>query len=260
VGRSVDSAPRRTGKTVGAKGEIVLRARALARPPRLKPLGLELRAGEVVSVFGLMGSGRTRLARCLFGLEPATEGTVEVFGRRAELRSPVEAIARGIGYLGEDRSVGIVPRMNVAANVTLASLRSLGWGPLIDFAEEHRVAGRYVSDLAIRTPSLERLAETLSGGNQQKLVLARWLCSNARILILDDPTRGIDVGAKEEVFRLVRDLAEQGVAILYLTSEIKEARGLANRVLVMADGRFVGSADPDAPEDEMMAMAGGVHG
>ena len=261
VGRLVDTAPVRLGKREGpGDGEVALRTRGLARLPRLKPVDLELRVGEVVGVFGLMGSGRTRLARCLFGLEPATGGALEVFGRRVGLHSPVEAISRGIGYLGEDRSVGIVPRMSVTANVTLGSLRRLGRGPLIDFTQERRVAGGYVKELAIRTSSLDRLAETLSGGNQQKLVLARWLCSNARILILDDPTRGIDVGAKEEVFRLVRDLAGEGVAVLYLTSEIKEARGLADRVLIMADGRIVASVDPEAPEEEIMAMAGGVHG
>jgi ABC-type sugar transport system ATPase subunit len=131
---------------------------------------------------------------------------------------------------------------------------------VLDFARERRVAKRYVDELAIRVSSIDRLAETLSGGNQQKLVLARWLCSNARILVLDDPTRGIDVGAKEEVFRLIRRLAAEGVAILYLASEIKEARALADRVLVMANGRIVRSFPPGTPEEEIMAAAGGVHG
>jgi ABC-type sugar transport system ATPase subunit len=243
----------------GSGAPAALRARGLARPPRLKPVDLELRAGEVVAVFGLVGSGRTRLARTLFGLEPATGGTLEVAGRPVSVRAPADAIALGIGYLGEDRAAGIVPRMTLAENITLASLPRLGRGVLLATGQERQLARRFADELGIRAP-LERRAGTLSGGNQQKLVLARWLCSGARVLVLDDPTRGIDVGAKEEVFRLVRRLAGDGAAILYLTSETREARELADRVLVMAGGRIVRSVDPDAPEEELMAAAGGVHG
>jgi ribose transport system ATP-binding protein len=149
--------------------------------------------------------------------------------------------------------------MTLAENITLASLPRLGRGWLLVGGQERQLAKRFADELDIRA-SLDRPAETLSGGNQQKLVLARWLCSSARVLVLDDPTRGIDVGAKEEVFRLVRRLAGDGAAILYLTSETREARTLADRVLVMADGRIVRTVDPDAPEEEMMAAAGGVHG
>jgi ABC-type sugar transport system ATPase subunit len=174
------------------------------------------------------------------------------------MSSPADAIAHGLGYLGEDRTVGIVPRMTVGANITLGSLDRVSTGPVLRFDEERKLAERYVGELAIRTSSIDRLAETLSGGNQQKSVLARWLCSHARILVLDDPTRGIDVGAKEEVFRLVRRLAEEGVAILYLTSEIKEARGLADRVLVMANGGIASAFGPETSEEEIMEAAGGV--
>ena len=236
---------------------VILRTEGLARPPRLKPVDLELRAGEIVGVFGLVGAGRTRLARTLFGLEPATEGTLEIDGRERTIRSPVTAIAAGLGYLGEDRATGVVPSLPVAANITLASLPRVSLGPVLNFRRENGVATRYAEELGIRT-TIDRLAGTLSGGNQQKAVLARWLCSNARVLILDDPTRGIDVGAKDEVFRLVRRLAEEGVAVLYLTSEIREARSLAERVLVMADGRIAGSFTPDATEEEIMTAAGGV--
>ena len=239
-------------------GTVVLRTRGLARPPRLKPIDLELHAGEIVAVFGLVGAGRTRLARTLFGLEPATEGELEVDGKIVVVDSAAKAIACGIGYVGEDRSSGIVPRMSIAANITLASLDRVATAGVIDFDEERRVARRYVDDLAIRTSSIERRIAALSGGNQQKSVLARWLCTNARVLLLDDATRGIDVGAKEEVFRLVRRLADQGVAILYLTSELREARALADRVLVMADGEIAAEADPETPEDELMTAAGGV--
>src|SRR5215203_3597701 len=160
--------------------EYVLRARGLARLPRLKPTDLELRAGEVVAVFGLVGSGRTRLARTLFGLEPATAGILEVAGRPVRIASPADAIALGIGYLGEDRAAGIVPRMTLAENITLASLPRMGRGWLLAGGQERQLARRFADELDIRA-SLDRPAETLSGGNQQKLVLARWLCSSARV-------------------------------------------------------------------------------
>ena len=260
VGRAVgDGAAAAPSASASNGAPAALVAHGLARPPRLKPVDLELRAGEVVAVFGLVGSGRTRLARTLFGLEPATGGTLEVAGRPVSVRAPADAIALGIGYLGEDRAAGIVPRMTLAENITLASLPRLGRGVLLATGQERQLARRFADELGIRAP-LERRAGTLSGGNQQKLVLARWLCSGARVLVLDDPTRGIDVGAKEEVFRLVRRLAGDGAAILYLTSETREARELADRVLVMAGGRIVRSVDPDAPEEELMAAAGGVHG
>jgi len=259
VGRAVGGGAAAPAPIAGNGGPLAIRASGLARPPRLKPVDLELRTGEVVAVFGLVGSGRTRLARTLFGLEPATAGTLEVAGRPVRIASPADAIALGIGYLGEDRAAGIVPRMTLAENITLASLPRLGRGWLLVGGQERQLAKRFADELDIRA-SLDRPAETLSGGNQQKLVLARWLCSSARVLVLDDPTRGIDVGAKEEVFRLVRRLAGDGAAILYLTSETREARTLADRVLVMAGGRIVRTVDPDAPEEEMMAAAGGVHG
>jgi ABC-type sugar transport system ATPase subunit len=259
VGRAVGGGAAAPAPVAGNGAPLAIRASGLARPPRLKPVDLELRAGEVVAVFGLVGSGRTRLARTLFGLEPATDGTLEVAGRPVRIASPADAIALGIGYLGEDRAAGIVPRMTLAENITLASLPRLGRGWLLAGGQERQLARRFADELDIRA-SLDRPAETLSGGNQQKLVLARWLCSNARVLVLDDPTRGIDVGAKEEVFRLVRRLAGDGAAILYLTSETREARTLADRVLIMAGGRIARTVDPDAPEEEMMAAAGGVHG
>jgi len=248
-----EQAPSGTGRPVA------LRAEGVGRPPRLKPVDLEVGEGEIVGVFGLVGAGRSRLAKTLFGLEPATEGRLEVLGRERRIRSPEHAIAAGMGYVGEDRQAGLVLRMSVAANITLAALGKVSRGPLLRFGDERREAGRVVDALGIRTASIDTTVDALSGGNQQKVVLARWSCSGARVLLLDDPTRGIDVGAKEEVFRLVRRLASQGVAVLYLTSEIREARALSDRLLVMAGGRLVAELPPTAAEDEIMAAAGGVH-
>jgi ABC-type sugar transport system ATPase subunit len=247
---------RRSGRAA-SEADTALRVRGLARPPRLRDVDLELAAGEVVGVFGLVGAGRSRLARSLVGLEPPTRGTVEIGGRSVHVGSPVAAIAAGFGYVGEDRAMGIVPKLSVAANITLATLNSKGRSPLLDFGRERRLAERYVQELAIRTPSIHRAAETLSGGNQQKVLLARWLCSGARVLVLDDPTRGIDVGAKEDVLRLVRRIAADGVAVLYLTSELKEAKAIGDRVLVMAGGRIVTSTTADTSDDQIMAAAAG---
>jgi ribose transport system ATP-binding protein len=258
VGREVESVrPDRDG--IGRDREVVLRAQGLSRPPRLTSGDLTLRSGEIVTVFGLMGAGRTRLARTLFGLEPAVAGTLELFGRKVDVRTPADAIAHHVGYVGEDRSAGLVPRLSVAANITLAALTQKK-NILLDFGEERELARRFVHELDIRIPAVGSRVETLSGGNQQKVLLARWLCSDVRILILDDPTRGVDVGAKEEVFRLVRRLASDGVAILYLTSEIREARSLGDRLLIMADGRVVAEVKPDAPEERIVAAAGGADG
>lgn len=261
VGHEVRDADEVGGSSVSSTGsrEVVLRATNLSRAPRLKHANLEVGRGEVVGIFGLVGAGRTRLARTIFGLEPASGGTLEVDGKQCTIDGPATAIALGLGYLGEDRSLGLMPRMSVADNVTLATLYSTP-GLLLDSDKENELAQRYVDELGIRVSSIHQLVETLSGGNQQKVLLARWLCSRARILILDDPTRGIDVGAKEEVFRLVRKLAADGVAILYLTSEIKEARSLSERLLVMANGSVIKELDPDTPEDEIMAAAGGAYG
>ena len=240
-------------------GPVALRTTGLARRPRLKEIDLELAEGEIVTVFGLMGAGRSRLAKTLFGLEPATAGRLEVLGRERRISSPVDAIAAGLGYVGEDRQGGLVPKMSVAANITLASLDSVFKGPLLNFEAERAEARLHVEALAIRVASVDAPVATLSGGNQQKVALARWSCAGARVLVLDDPTRGIDVGAKEEVFRLVRDRAAEGAAILYLTSEIREARALGDRLLVMAGGAIVAAVDPATREEEIMAAAGGVH-
>ena len=241
-----------------AGGEVLLRTRGLGAPPRLQPVDLELRAGQVVTVFGLVGAGRSRLARTLFGIEPATMGSIEVSGRELRFTRPRQAIESGMGYVGEDRAAGLVPRMSIAQNIVLASLRRLGRAVAFNSREERRLGQRYVEELRIRTPSADQVVAALSGGNQQKVVLARWLCSGARVLILDDPVRGVDVGGKEDVFRLVHDLAADGVAVLYLTSELREAKALGDRVLVMSKGSVVAEFPPTASEDEIMAAAGGA--
>ena len=239
--------------------EVALRIRGLARPPRLRPCDLVVRRGEIVAVFGLVGAGRTRLARTLFGLEPAEAGTIEVDGVERRIANPIDAIGAGIGYVGEDRTAGLVPQLSVAANITLASLDGTSRAGVMDFKRERELAERSIADLGIQVSSPDQLAGELSGGNQQKVVLARWTISGARILILDDPTRGIDVGAKAEVFKLVADLAADGVAVLFFTSEIAEARALGDRILVMADGGVAAEVPAEAEDERIMTAAGGAY-
>jgi ABC-type sugar transport system ATPase subunit len=261
VGREVDTDTReRATDERGEAGELLLRARDLRRLPGLRGVDLDLHAGEVVAVFGLVGSGRSQLARTLFGLDPARGGTVEVGGEQVEIDGPDVAAALGIGYLAQDRAESIVPSMGALQNITLASLRRISRGPLLQFDRERDLGERFIDELDIKVRSPDQRGETLSGGNQQKVILARWLASQSRVLVLDDPTRGIDVGAKEEVFRLVKRLAADGVAVLYLTSEIKEAKALSDRILVMAGGRVVSELEPDAPQERVMEAAGGAHG
>jgi ribose transport system ATP-binding protein len=259
VGHDLSQSTAAGGAAHPTEDRPVLVARGLGRPPRLKPVDLTVREGEIVSVFGLVGAGRSRLARALFGIDPPTTGEIELFGRPARLRTPADAIAAGVGYVGEDRSVGLVPTMSVGENITLASLNRTGRGPLLGIDAERALAERYIRELNIRPPSARHRVVKLSGGNQQKVLLARWLCAGSRLLILDDPVRGVDVGAKEEVYRLVRELAAGGVAVLYFTSEIREAQMLGSRVVVMAGGGIVDELPPTASDDRIMTAAGGAH-
>ncbi|HUG48015.1 MAG TPA: sugar ABC transporter ATP-binding protein [Candidatus Limnocylindria bacterium] len=261
VGRDLHAAEVAPTPTVAAStSQPLLRVRGLSLLPRLQEVDLDLRPGEIVAVFGLVGSGRAELARALFGLEPTDAGSLEMNGRAVRIRSPRDAIALGLGYVAPDRRLGIVAQLSVAANLSLASLDRVARGPLIDQGAELALAGRYVEELDIRVRGPQQLAGTLSGGNQQKVVLGRWMCAQAKVLILDDATRGIDVGAKEEVFKLVRELAEQGTAILYGTSEIVEARTLGDRIVVMSAGQVAAVHEPSASEEAIMAAAGGVRG
>ncbi len=248
-------------RTVTSKqGPVLLRARNLGRPPQLREVDLDLRAGEIVTTFGLVGSGRSELARVLFGLDPPVTGSIWIGGEEVLLRSPADAIALGMGYVAPDRAMGVVSRLPLSANITLASFLQVGRGPLVDREWERTETLRLIDQLDIRVDSPDRLAGTLSGGNQQKVTLGRWMCAEARILIMDDPTRGIDVGAKAEVFRLVRRLADEGSGILYGTTELGEARDPGHRILVMSAGRLVAEFDPTVSEHQIMEAAGGLNG
>jgi rhamnose transport system ATP-binding protein len=226
-------------------GDIALEVRGLkCRSLRVEDVTLTVRRGEIVGMAGLAGSGRTQFAEALFGLAQLDAGEVLVNGKAVEIRSAADAVRLGIAYVPEDRRRhGVILRMPVAANTTLASLGSISKGGFLQFAEEQKAAAGYILRLGVKTPSTDTLAGNLSGGNQQKVALARWLMTQPKILILDEPTQGIDVGAKMEIYRLIRQLAANGLAILMISSETEEILGMSDRVAVMAKGRIAGILD-----------------
>jgi ABC-type sugar transport system ATPase subunit len=223
----------------GVAGDVRLRLEGLHAGP-VRDASIELRDGEIVALVGLVGSGRTELARAIYGALPIARGRMRLDGRDYAPRAPADAIRAGIGLLPEDRKgQGLVLMAAVRPNATLASVERYARRGVIDRTRESAAVEQWRERLRIRTPSLERPVRQLSGGNQQKVVLARWMLAESRILLFDEPTRGIDVGAKAEIYGLMRDLADRGRAILMISSELPEALGMADRVVVMRHGRVV---------------------
>lgn len=248
----------RTPVAAQREREPVLSVRSLSVGPRLKSVDIEAYEGEFLTIFGLMGAGRTRLARALFGLETWTDGDATLFGKPYRPAQANDAIARGLGFVGEDRSAGLVPKMSVAENTVLASLHRYGGLKGWNKGRARADAEDLVARLGIKTESVDVPVSSLSGGNQQKVLLARWLCNQARILLLDDPVRGVDVGAKEEIFAELSRLVDDGATVLYFTSDAAEAQRLGHRILVMAAGRVVAELPPHTEEDSIVAAAGGA--
>lgn len=223
-------------KQAAEVGKPILRVEGLSTKGGLKDITFDLHHGEILGVFGLMGAGQTELARALFGLRDIVHGEFFLNGNRIFIRTPGDAIRLGIGYLTRDRREGLVPMLPIPPNITLAGISQMSLLERLHLREEKETASRYVRELRIQTPSLDRQVNYLSGGNQQKVVLARWLASNSRVLIFDEPTRGIDVGAKSEVFNLMNELIQKGAGILMISSEMLEILAMADRILVIRDG------------------------
>jgi len=223
----------------------------------LRDVSLRVRAGEIVGIAGLVGSGRTELAETLFGLSPADTGTIRMRGKTVVIRSPRDAIAAGIGFVPEDRRRhGVLQQMSIAPNVSLASLAAVARGGLIRPALEEQLAATYIDALRVKTPSAWTLVGELSGGNQQKIALARWLARRPSLLILDEPTQGVDVGSKSQIHALMQDLAEQGLAILMISSEMSEVLGMSDRVAVMRAGTLAGVLSrPEATQERVLGLA-----
>jgi ABC-type sugar transport system ATPase subunit len=240
-----------------APGAPVLEVRGLTRRGVLDGIGLTIRQGEIFGLAGLVGSGRTELAMCLFGVDRFHEGEVLLDGRALSLRDPTDAIAAGIALVPEERKLqALVEALTVRENVSLALLDRLASAGVVRRRDEREVVSRFVAGLRIRTPHMNAPVAGLSGGNQQKVVLARWLAREPRVLILDEPTKGIDVGAKAEIHRLIERLTASGVAVLLISSELPELLALSDRVGVMREGRLVSTLDRvSATKEGVMALA-----
>ncbi|MBI3682338.1 MAG: sugar ABC transporter ATP-binding protein [Acidobacteria bacterium] len=238
-------------------GEELLRVEGLTRKPALEDISLSVRAGEIVGLAGLVGAGRTELCRALFGLDTVDAGTVKIAGRIVRVRSPREAVAEGVALIPEDRQkTGLATALPVGYNLTITDIGKVSrFGFFLDHAAEKRLAAEFASRLRIRCESPRQLAGRLSGGNQQKVVIAKWLVRGARVFLFDEPTRGIDVGAKTEVYEVMDELARSGAAILMVSSELAELLQVADRILVMRRGRVTGELPGRTTQEEVMRLA-----
>ncbi|UOE44685.1 sugar ABC transporter ATP-binding protein [Agromyces larvae] len=255
VGRPIEGESRPAPRT--APGEPVLTVTGLSTKHLLKDVSFEARAGEILGFAGLMGAGRTEVARAVVGADRRTAGTVTLHGRQVQIQNPADAARLGIGYLSEDRKqLGVLLERSVRENIVLASLRDYVRGVFVSDRRIESTGREYVQKLRIKTPSTAQLVQNLSGGNQQKVVIAKWLAKDCDVLIFDEPTRGIDVGAKDEIHGLLRELAAQGKAIIVISSELPEVLRLSDRIAVMAEGRLTAVLDnADATQENLMEYA-----
>ena len=255
VGRKLKSDVRPVTKP--QTDETVLEVKNLSTKNLIKNVSFDVKKGEIFGFAGLMGAGRTEVARCVFGADPRTEGDIYVHGKKVRITNAKDGVTNGIGYLSEDRKrFGILLDADVKANVTLADMKDYAKAGFVDDRKIRRTALDYVDKLRIRTPSINQTLLNLSGGNQQKVVIAKWLVRDSDVLIFDEPTRGIDVGAKEEIYQLLESLAAQGKAIVVISSELPEVLRLSNRIAVMAQGRIIGILDnEEATQEKIMELA-----
>ncbi|HEX5163227.1 MAG TPA: sugar ABC transporter ATP-binding protein [Steroidobacteraceae bacterium] len=261
VGRELVNAERPAAHAVADTGgaPAVLAARGISRRGQLNPMDIELRAGEVLGLAGLLGSGRTELARLLFALDARDSGELAVDGKPAKIDQPADALAHGLGFCPEDRKEsGIVAELSVRENIALALQARMGLRKFLKPAEQRALAEKLVAALGVKTASIETPIAQLSGGNQQKAIIARWLATNPRVLILDEPTRGIDIAAKQELMNEVLKLANTGTAVLFISSEIEEVVRLSDRIMVLRDRAKAGELPRGADEDAVFSMIAGA--
>lgn len=256
VGRTIYEDPKEASM-VASDAPVVLKVSNLNAGSAVKDVSFELRKGEILGFSGLMGAGRTEVARLLFGADKKESGLIEVNGQKVEINSPEDAIRYGIGYLSEDRKrYGCIVDMSIANNTVMTNLDKYIHGGLIDDKRIVEVSDRFVNRLKTKTPSSKQLVRNLSGGNQQKVVIAKWLEQDSDILIFDEPTRGIDVGAKSEIYRLMNELVAQGKAIIMISSELTEVLRMSDRIVVMCEGRKTGELDiSQATQERILALA-----
>ena len=261
LGRQLESDIKRTIDPNTARSEPLVSLRGLGKRGNIDPLDLDIRQGEVVGIAGLLGSGRTETAQLVFGIERADSGTISVAGTPVNMSSPRKAIALGFAFCPEDRKTdGIISDLSVRENIIFALQAQRGWMRPLSRSEQEALADRYIAALDIRTSDREKPIKFLSGGNQQKVLLARWLATNPRFLVLDEPTRGIDVGAHAEIIRLIIDLCERGMALLVISSELGELVGYSSRIIVLRDRKMVSELTGDEISTDHIMKAIASHG
>jgi ribose transport system ATP-binding protein len=244
--------------SAASKGQVALEVKRLNAGPLVKDVSFTLHKGEILGFAGLMGAGRTEVARAVFGADPIESGEIVVKGAKATIRRPSDAVRHGIGYLSEDRKrFGLATGMDVESNIVMSNLRKfLVSGFFLRRAQIRKTASHFIRLLAIRTPSAAQEVRLLSGGNQQKVVIAKWLERDCDVLFFDEPTRGIDVGAKAEIYKLLRALAAQGKAIVMISSELPEILRMSDRIVVMCEGRITGELSAnEATQERIMQLA-----
>lgn len=247
--------------TEGQK-ETVLQVNNISTKTLLKDVSFELKKGEILGFAGLMGAGRTEVARVLFGADPTTKGTITLHGNQVKIKSPADAVKQGIGYLSEDRKqFGLLVNMDVKSNIALATIKEYQSNSLfVSGSKIKETAIKYVEQLKIKTPSVDQEIRLLSGGNQQKVVIAKWLRRDCDILIFDEPTRGIDVGAKGEIYKLLDELAASGKSIIMISSELPEILRMSHRIVVMSEGKITGVlSSEEATQEKIMEFATQLH-
>jgi len=257
VGRVIFEEPK-THSRVPDGAMVVLKVEHLNAGRMVQDVSFELRKGEILGFSGLMGAGRTETARALFGADPKESGDIYINGKKVNIHSPQDAVRAGIGYLSEDRKrYGVVLKKNITENSTLACLqRYIKHGNIIDGVAEREVTQKFVDALKTKTPGIDQMVMNLSGGNQQKVVVAKWLISNCEILIFDEPTRGIDVGAKQEIYELMNRLAQEGKSVLMISSEMPEILRMSDRIIVMCEGKKTAEFDvSEATQEKIMNAA-----
>jgi ribose transport system ATP-binding protein len=238
-------------------GDVCLKVEELSSADKVSDISFDIRAGEIVGMAGLVGAGRTEVAKAMFGIDKMTRGKVVLDGKELSIDSPADAIKNNIAFLTEDRKrTGLCLQLPCSWNITLPNLVEIGMKHIINPARENKIAADVAGRIGIKWLGPQAPVDSLSGGNQQKVLIARWLLANSRFMIFDEPTRGIDVGAKKEVYTLLNQLAEQGKAILFISSELPELFGIADRILVMRRGRLVGDLKTNrTTQEEIMHLA-----
>lgn len=256
VGREIyNTSTPSVGKT---DQEIVLEVNNLKRGSAIKDVSFHLKKGEILGFAGLMGAGRTEVARAIFGADPIDSGEISIHGEKVHIKNPSDAVERGIGYLSEDRKqFGLLVGMDVETNIAISSYRKFrNWTGWMNDSQINSVAEHYTASLKIKTPGVKQKVKFLSGGNQQKVVIGKWLNRDCQILIFDEPTRGIDIGAKSEIYKLLDELVEQGKSIIMISSELPEILRMSHRIMVMCEGRITGElSHTEATQEKIMSYA-----